>query len=54
MLALYLAFSLDLPRPYWALITAYIVARPLSGMTRSKALYRFCRARSSARRRRWR
>jgi len=40
MLALYLAFSLDLPRPYWALITAYIVARPLSGMMRSKAVYR--------------
>jgi len=40
MLALYLAFSLDLPRPYWALITAYIVARPLAGMMRSKAVYR--------------
>ena len=40
-LALYLAFRLDLPRPYWAFTTAYIVARPLSGMTRSKALYRF-------------
>lgn len=40
MLALYLAFSLDLPRPYWALITAYIVARPLSGMMRAKAVYR--------------
>jgi uncharacterized membrane protein YccC len=41
MLALYLAFCLDLPRPYWALTTTYIVARPLIGMTRSKALYRF-------------
>jgi len=41
MLALYLAFSLDLPRPYWALLTTYIVAQPFSGMTRSKALYRF-------------
>ena len=40
MLALYVAFSLDLPRPYWAMLTVYIVAQPLSGMVRSKALYR--------------
>ena len=26
MLALYVAFSLDLPRPYWAMLTVYIVA----------------------------
>lgn len=40
MLALYIAFSIDLPRPYWAMATAYIVAQPLSGALRSKALYR--------------
>jgi uncharacterized membrane protein YccC len=40
MLALYVAFSLGLPRPYWAMTTAYIVAHPLSGAVRSKALYR--------------
>src|SRR5689334_23509560 len=40
MLALYVAFSLDLPRPYWAMLTVYIVAQPLSGMARSKGVYR--------------
>jgi len=40
MLALYIAFSMDLPRPYWALITVYIVSQPLAGMARSKGLYR--------------
>lgn len=42
MLALYIAFSLDLPRPYWAMATAYIVAQPLTGAMRSKGVYRFC------------
>jgi uncharacterized membrane protein YccC len=41
MLALFLAFSLDLQRPYWAMATAYIVAEPMTGMLRSKAAYRF-------------
>ena len=40
MLALYIGMALDLPRPYWALLTAYIVSQPLSGMVRSKGLYR--------------
>src|SRR5690242_3424980 len=40
MLALYVAFSLDLSRPYWAMLTVYIVAQPLSGMARSKGVYR--------------
>ncbi len=40
MLALYIAMSLGLPRPYWAMASVYIVAHPLTGATRSKALYR--------------
>lgn len=31
---------LGLPRPYWAMGSVYIVAHPLTGATRSKALYR--------------
>ena len=41
MLALYIAFRIGLPRPFWAMMTAYVVANPLSGLVRSKALYRF-------------
>jgi len=41
MVALWIAFRLGLDRPYWAMATAYIVAQPLTGATRSKALYRF-------------
>ncbi|MFZ2627391.1 MAG: FUSC family protein [Rugosibacter sp.] len=40
MLALYLAYSIGLPRPFWAMITGYVVAQPWSGAVRSKALYR--------------
>ncbi len=40
MLALYIAMRIGLPRPYWAMTTAYIVAAPFSGPTRSKGLYR--------------
>nr|WP_283093316.1 FUSC family protein [Noviherbaspirillum sp. L7-7A] len=40
MLALYLAMSISLPRPFWAMLTAYVVSNPLSGAVRSKALYR--------------
>ncbi|HSZ49952.1 MAG TPA: FUSC family protein [Caulobacteraceae bacterium] len=39
-LALYLAFQIGLPRPYWAVATVYIVSQPLSGAMRSKAVYR--------------
>ena len=42
MLALYLAQWIGLPRPFWALLTAYVVSQPLAGTVRSKALYRFC------------
>jgi uncharacterized membrane protein YccC len=40
MLALYLALALDLPRPYWAIASVYIVSNPFVGATRSKAMYR--------------
>ena len=40
MLALYLSYSMGLPRPFWATTTAYIVSQPWSGAVRSKALYR--------------
>ncbi|ASK34524.1 hypothetical protein CEK62_09070 [Alcanivorax sp. N3-2A] len=40
MLALYIALLFDLPRPYWAMTTVYVVANPLTGATLSKALYR--------------
>ncbi|QRM53206.1 FUSC family protein [Sinorhizobium sp. BG8] len=39
-LALWIAFAFDLPHPYWAITTAYIVAHPLSGASTSKAVYR--------------
>lgn len=40
MLAYYIAIRFDLPRPFWAVATVYIVAHPLSGATSSKSLYR--------------
>lgn len=40
MLAIYLALSIGLERPYWAFLTAYIVAQPLAGAVLSKALFR--------------
>src|SRR3984957_19695113 len=38
--ALYIGLKLELPRPYWAMATVYIVSNPFVGATRSKALYR--------------
>lgn len=40
MLALYIALRIGLPRPYWAVTTAYIVAQPLAGAVLSKAIFR--------------
>jgi uncharacterized membrane protein YccC len=40
MLALYIGLSVGLPRPYWAMLTVYLIAQPLSGAVRSKAAYR--------------
>ncbi|WP_343731735.1 FUSC family protein [Duganella sp.] len=42
MLALYVSLAAGLPRPFWAMMTAYIVASPFSGAVRSKALFRVC------------
>jgi uncharacterized membrane protein YccC len=41
MLAMYLALWFGLPRPFWAMMTTYVVASPLAGAVRSKAAYRF-------------
>jgi len=38
--ALYIAFALDLERPYWAMFTVFIIATPISGAVRSKAVFR--------------
>src|SRR5471030_729756 len=40
MLALYIGLKLELPRPYWAMASVYVVSNPFVGATRSKALYR--------------
>ena len=40
MSALGIALWMDLPRPAWAMMTAYIVSQPLSGALRSRAVYR--------------
>lgn len=40
MLALFIAYSLDLDKPYWALVSAYIISQPLASAVRSKAFYR--------------
>jgi uncharacterized membrane protein YccC len=42
MLALYVSYSIDLPRPFWSVLSAYIVVVPLAwaGAVRSKALFR--------------
>jgi uncharacterized membrane protein YccC len=42
MLALYVSLAAGLPRPFWAMMTAYIVASSFSGAVRSKALFRVC------------
>ena len=40
MLSLYIAMSIGLDRPYWAMATVYIVSQPLIGSLRSKAIFR--------------
>ena len=41
IVALYIAFATDLERPYWAMFTVFIVAKPVTGAVRSKATFRF-------------
>lgn len=40
ILAVYVALSIGLDRPYWAFLTSYIVAQPLAGAVVSKAMFR--------------
>ena len=40
LLALFLALAIPLDNPYWAMASVYVVSHPLSGATRSKAIYR--------------
>jgi uncharacterized membrane protein YccC len=40
LLALFVAFSLDLARPFWSMLTVFIVSQPFSGSVRSRAVYR--------------
>jgi uncharacterized membrane protein YccC len=40
LLALYIAFARDLERPYWAMFSVFIVAKPIAGAVRSKAVFR--------------
>jgi len=40
MLAVYISIRIGLPRPFWAMMTAYIVSAPFAGPTRSKGVYR--------------
>ncbi|MBO9357527.1 FUSC family protein [Bordetella petrii] len=38
--ALYLSYTIGLPRPFWAMTTAYVVSQPWAGAVRSKAAFR--------------
>jgi uncharacterized membrane protein YccC len=40
MLAVYISMRIGLPRPFWAMMTVYIVSAPFAGPTRSKGMYR--------------
>ncbi|NYE22605.1 FUSC family protein [Pigmentiphaga litoralis] len=40
MLAIFIAMGMGLPRPFWAMLTVFVVAQPLSGAVRSKAVFR--------------
>lgn len=40
MLAVYVSLRIGLTRPFWSMMTAYIVSAPFAGPTRSKAIYR--------------
>jgi uncharacterized membrane protein YccC len=40
ILTMFIAFSLDLKSPGWAMTTVYLTSQPLSGVMRAKAVYR--------------
>jgi uncharacterized membrane protein YccC len=41
IVALAIAFSQNFERPYWAMFTVFILAKPVSGIVRSKGVFRF-------------
>jgi uncharacterized membrane protein YccC len=40
ILTMFIAFSLDLKSPGWAMTTVYLTSQPISGVMRAKAIYR--------------
>src|ERR1700740_1170138 len=40
ILTMFIAFSLDLKSPGWAMTTVYLTSQPISGAMRAKAFYR--------------
>ncbi|AWM86334.1 FUSC family protein [Microvirga sp. 17 mud 1-3] len=40
MLALWIAFRLNLTQPSWAMLTAFVVSQPIAGMVAAKSLFR--------------
>ncbi|MEZ0168656.1 FUSC family protein [Microvirga sp. TS319] len=40
VLALYIAFALDLTQPTWAMLTVFVVSQPIAGMVAAKSLFR--------------
>jgi uncharacterized membrane protein YccC len=40
LLALWIAFAVNLDRPKWTLLTVFIVAQPQSGLVLAKSFYR--------------
>jgi uncharacterized membrane protein YccC len=40
ILTMFIAFSLDLKSPAWAMTTVYLTSQPISGVMRAKAVYR--------------
>ena len=40
LIALWIGLRFNLPRPYWAMTTAYVVMQPVLGGTRSRGIYR--------------
>ena len=41
MLAYYISLRIGLPRPFWAIITVYIVSQTSAGASLSRGVYRF-------------
>jgi uncharacterized membrane protein YccC len=41
LVGLYVAFWLDLDRPYWVVFTVFVISKPISGAVRAKGVYRF-------------